>query len=157
MTAIIAAMARNRVIGRAGGLPWHLPADLRRFKATTMGHTLVMGRTTYESIGRPLPGRRTIVVTRQPGWMMPGVDVARSVDEALEMQGASDMFIAGGGDVYRQTLDRVDRLYLTCLGRDVEGDTYFPPFDRAAFTVVAEEAHADEPLPFTFLTLERNR
>lgn len=157
MTAIIAAMARNRVIGRAGGLPWHLPADLRRFKAITMGHTLVMGRTTYESIGRPLPGRRTIVVTRQPGWMMPGVDVARSVDEALEMQGASDMFIAGGGDVYRQTLDRVDRLYLTCLGRDVEGDTYFPPFDRAAFTVVAEEAHADEPLPFTFLTLERNR
>ena len=154
--AVIAAMARNGVIGRGQQLPWRLSEDLRRFKAITMGHVLLMGRTTFDSIGRPLPGRRTIVVTRQPGWSAPGVDVAHSIDEALSRAAGAQVFVAGGGDVYRQTIDRAARLYLTQIDRDVEGDTFFPSFDRAGFTVVEEERHGGEALPFTFLTLERN-
>lgn len=153
--AIIAAVGANGVIGRDGGLPWRLPEDLRRFKALTMGHTLVMGRATYDSIGRPLPGRRTIVVTRQPAWSAPGVDVAHSVDEALLMAGRGPVFVAGGGEIYRQCLDRADVLHLTLVDASVEGDTWFPEFDRAAFREVAREPHADGDLPFTFVTYER--
>ena len=153
--AIIAAVAANGVIGHRGGLPWTLPEDLRHFKALTMGHTLVMGRATYDSIGRPLPGRRTIVITRQTVWSVPGVDVAHSVDEALLMAGRGDVFVAGGGDVYRQCLDRADRLHLTLVGVAVDGDTWFPDFDRTVFHEVAREEHPEGPLPFAFVTYER--
>jgi dihydrofolate reductase len=153
--AVIAALARNGAIGCRQQLPWRLPADLRRFKALTMGHTLVMGRATFDSIGRPLPGRRTIVVTRQPDWRATGAEVVHSIDEALQRAAAETVFVAGGGDVYRQTIDRAERLYLTLIDRDVEGDTFFPAFDRADFRVVEREDHSGEPLPFEFLTLER--
>ena len=154
--AIIAAIGANGVIGHKGQLPWRLPEDLRRFKALTMGHTLIMGRSTYDSIGRPLPGRRTIVVTRQPAWRTPGVDVAHSVEEALLMAGRGTVFVAGGGEIYRQCLDHADRLHLTLVDARVEGDTWFPDFDRGAFHEVAREEHAEGAVPFAFVTYERN-
>lgn len=153
--ALIAAMARNRAIGIKGQLPWRLSDDLKRFKAITMGHVLLMGRTTFDSIGRPLPGRRTIVVTRQRDWSAPGVEVAHTIDEAIEKAGHHQIFVAGGADIYRQTIDRASRLYLTLVSRDVEGDAFFPIFDESAFDVVERELHRNGDLPFEFLTLER--
>ena len=161
--ALIAAMARNRVIGCAQQLPWRLPEDLKRFKATTMGHALLMGRATFDAIGRALPGRRSIVVTRQAGWSAPGVEVVHSIDVglALAADGAGSaapdgqLFVAGGGDIFQQTIERADRLYLTLIDLDVEGDTFFPEFDAARFREVERESHPNAPLPFTFVTLER--
>src|SRR5689334_16579638 len=103
---VIAALARNRAIGYKGRMPWRLPEDLQRFKAITMGHVLLMGRTTFESIGRPLPGRRTIVVTRRTDWSTRGAEIAASIDDAIEKAGPAEIFVAGGADIYRQTIDR---------------------------------------------------
>ncbi|AKQ64040.1 Dihydrofolate reductase [Myxococcus hansupus] len=154
----IVAMAANRVIGAGNQLPWRLSADLARFKRITMGHTLVMGRKTYESIGRPLPGRTFIVVTRQRDFAPAGVQVAHSVDDALakaQASGDTEVFIAGGADLYAQTMDRVQRLYLTRIDRDFPGDTCFPEVDLSGWTCVEEEQHLDAELPFAFLTYER--
>lgn len=153
--AIIAAVGANGVIGRQGGLPWRLPEDLRRFKALTMGHTLIMGRATYDSIGRALPGRRTIVITRQVAWSAPGVDVAHSVDEALLMAGPGPAFVAGGGEIYRQCLEHADVLHLTLVEAAVDGDTWFPAVDPKTFREVAREPHQEGELPFAFVTYER--
>lgn len=153
----IVAMATNRCIGRDNTLPWRLPADLKRFKQLTMGHTLIMGRKTYESIGRPLPGRTTLVVTRQRDYAPEGVQVAHSLEQALELARGDEVFIAGGADLYRQAMEHVRRLYLTRIGRDYEGDTFFPELDLSGWRLVAEEHHpatATEP-PFSFLTYER--
>ncbi|WP_375767573.1 dihydrofolate reductase [Archangium gephyra] len=154
----IVAMATNRCIGRDNTLPWRLPADLKRFKQLTMGHTLVMGRKTYESIGRPLPGRKTVVVTRQRNYAPEGVQVAHSLEQALELaRGDDEAFIAGGADLYRQALAHVRRLYLTRIGQDYEGDTFFPEVDLSGWRLISEEHHpatATEP-PFSFLTYER--
>jgi dihydrofolate reductase len=153
----IVAMAANRCIGKDNTLPWRLPADLRRFKQLTLGHTLVMGRKTYESIGRPLPGRTIVVVTRQRDYAPEGVHVAHSLEQALELARGDEVFIAGGADLYRQTMDRLRRLYLTRLDRDYEGDTFFPEVDLSGWRLVEEEHHpatATEP-PFSFLTYER--
>jgi dihydrofolate reductase len=157
MISAIVAMATNRCIGRDNTLPWRLPADLKRFKQLTMGHTLVMGRKTYESIGRPLPGRTTVVVTRQRDYAPEGVQVAHSLEQALELARGDEVFIAGGADLYRQAMAHVRRLYLTRIGRDYEGDTFFPEVDLSGWRLVAEEHHeatATEP-PFSFLTYER--
>ncbi len=155
----IVAMASNRVIGSNNQLPWRLPADLKRFKQLTMGHTLLMGRKTFESIGRPLPGRTTIVITRQRGYAPEGVKVTHSVDEALALaQGDDEIFIAGGAELYAQTLDRLDRLYLTRIERDVPGDTRFPEVDLSTWKRTEQEHHpapTPEALPYTFLTYER--
>jgi dihydrofolate reductase len=155
----IVAMAANRVIGAGNQLPWRLPADLARFKRLTLGHTLVMGRKTYESIGRPLPGRTSIVITRQPGYAPAGVTVAHSVDDALAQaraRGDDEVFIAGGADVYAQTMDRVQRLYLTRIAKDVPGDTRFPEVDLSSgWRLIEEEQHPEGELPFAFLTYER--
>ena len=153
----IVAMATNRCIGRDNTLPWRLPADLKRFKQLTMGHTLIMGRKTYESIGRPLPGRTTLVVTRQRDYAPEGVQVAHSLEQALELARGDEVFIAGGADLYRQAMEHVRRLYLTRIGRDYEGDTFFPELDLSGWRLLAEEHHpatATEP-PFSFLTYER--
>ena len=128
--SIIVAVAENGVIGRDGKLPWHLSADLRRFKQLTMGHTLIMGRRTWESISRPLRGRRMIVVSRQPGFQVgfPGIEVAASVDEALQRaiaSGDDEAFIIGGGALYKDALPRADRLYYTAVQTNVGGDAYF--------------------------------
>jgi dihydrofolate reductase len=130
---IVAAVARNGVIGVDGGLPWHLPDELRLFKATTLGHVLVMGRRTYESVGRPLPGRTTVVVTRQPDWGADddSVAVAHSVPEALELAAGLDdeVFVVGGAQVYAEALPVADRLALTFVDSEPEGDTVFPDVD----------------------------
>lgn len=123
---IVAAVARNGVIGRDGDLPWHLPEDLRHFKELTMGGTLVMGRKTYESIGRPLPGRRTVVVTRQPDWSAEGVETASSLEDALARAGDGDVFVVGGGEIYRQALERADVLEITEVHTEPDGDVFFP-------------------------------
>lgn len=125
----IAAMSRNRVIGRGGQIPWHLPDDFRFFKRTTLGHVLVMGRKTFESIGRPLPGRDTIVLTRST-WSHPGVLTAASLDcLPLAPDDPRQVFICGGAQVYAQTLPFCSDLYLTLVKREVEGDTFFPAFE----------------------------
>jgi len=156
--SLIAAMSRNRAIGLDQGLPWYLPADLKRFKALTTGHTLIMGRKTFETLRGPLPWRTTIVVTRQPNYDPPGVIVARSIDEALAKAGGDEVFIAGGEDVFRQTLDRADRLYLTLIDRDYPGDTFFPEFDESAWRLAErEDFPAEEQHPaFSFLVYERD-
>jgi dihydrofolate reductase len=138
----IAAMAANRVIGDGNRLPWHLPEDLARFKRLTMGGTLVLGRKTYESIGRPLPGRKTVVVSRQPGYAPEGVLVARSIEEALERAGEGNVWIAGGAAIYRQALDRCERLYLTRIEAEIQGDAFFPEIDEAVWRKVEEERWA---------------
>ena len=157
----IVAMATNRCIGRDNTLPWRLPADLKRFKQLTLGHTLIMGRKTYESIGRPLPGRTMVVVTRQKDYAPEGVKVVHSVDEALALaRGDSEVFIAGGAELYAQTMDRVERLYLTRIERAFPGDTYFPEVDLSGWRLIEGEHHAPESatdLPYSFLTYERHR
>lgn len=157
----IVAMASNRVIGANNTLPWRLPDDLKRFKQLTMGHTLVLGRKTYESIGRPLPGRTMVVVTRQQDYAPEGVKVARSVDEALTLAaGDSEVFIAGGAELYAQTMDRIERLYLTRIEREFPGDTYFPELDLSGWRLIEGEHHCPDSatdLPYSFLTYERPR
>ncbi|MPZ62642.1 MAG: dihydrofolate reductase [Propionibacteriales bacterium] len=140
---IIAAVARNGVIGVDGGLPWHLPGDLPRLKALTMGHVLVMGRKTFDSIGRPLPGRTTIVVTRRPDWTAAGVEVSSSVESALARAAelGEQVFVMGGGEIYAQALRYADRLELTEVDAAPDGDTYFPSVDWTAWRETAREHH----------------
>ena len=148
--SLIAAIAANGVIGRDGGLPWKLPTDLARFKRLTMGHSLIMGRRTFASIGRALPGRDTVVMTRGE-WSAEGVRVAHSVEEALLATADRMVFVAGGGDVYRAFLARADRLDLTRIEAEVDGDTRFPPFDEREFELLSDEPHAAEAgAPFTY-------
>jgi dihydrofolate reductase len=159
--SLIAAMAANRVIGRDNGLPWYLPPDLKRFKALTMGHVLVMGRRTYDSVGQPLPGRTNLVVTRQEGWTAPGVVVARSLPAAIEearRRGESELFIAGGAEVYRQALPLADRIYLTRIEADFAGDARFPEIPAAEWRLAESEGHplaGTPPVPFRFEVWER--
>jgi len=140
---IVAAIARNGVIGVDGGLPWHLPDDLRRFKALTMGHVLVMGRRTYESIGRPLPGRTTVVVTRRADWSAGADEVirARDVPGALELAAEIDdeVFVVGGGQIYEEALPLTDRLELTLVDAEPKGDTVFPAIDWSEWREVRRE------------------
>jgi len=129
--ALIAAVARNGVIGHRGGIPWHLPEDFAHFKATTLGSTLVMGRATYDSIGRPLPGRSTIVLTRDPDWYADGVMVAHDLDSALALAAdlPGDVYVAGGAHVYAASMQRADEQILTEVHQSPEGDTFYPAFD----------------------------
>lgn len=152
LLTLVAAVARNGVIGRAGDLPWHLPQDLAHFKATTLGHPLVMGRRTFESIGRPLPGRRSIVITRDPAWHHAGVETAGSFTEALGLAGPADeVFVVGGGEVYAEALPYAHALVLTEIDREVEGDTYFPEVDPNVWREVSREEHDG----FAFVRYER--
>jgi len=160
IVSLIAAVAENGVIGIENRLPWRLPLDLERFKALTWGHPLVMGRRTFESVGRALPGRRSIVLSGDPGWSPPpGVERAHDFEEALALSGeAKEVFVAGGEAVYRLALPRADRLYLTCVHADVEGDRHFPSFSPEDWRLVEEEPHpADDrhPYPFTFRVYHR--
>jgi dihydrofolate reductase len=136
---LIAAVARNGVIGADGGIPWHLPEDFAHFKATTLGHTLVMGRATYESIGRPLPGRTTIVVTRDPAWSADGVLVAHSLEEALAIAGDDEVFVAGGASVYEAALPHADAQLLSEVDVEPDGDTFYPPVDTDVWAEVSRE------------------
>jgi dihydrofolate reductase len=156
---LVAALARNGVIGRGGSLPWQLPDDLKRFKALTWAKPIVMGRRTCESIGRALPGRRNLVLTRQAGVAVPGVETVATIDEALaRCEGAPEICVIGGGEIYRATLPVADVLELTEVQADVEGDVLFPAHDRAQWREVARERHpADErhALAMDFVRYER--
>ncbi len=154
-------MAENRVIGVNNTLPWRLPADLRHFRRATTGHHVVMGRRNYESIGKPLPERNNIVVTRNPDYRAPGCTVTHSLEQALAAaRNDTEVFIIGGAEIYRQAFDRADRLYLTVVHADIRGDTYFPEFDPAQWHEISRERHeADEknPYAYTFLAYDRKR
>ncbi len=161
--SLIVAVSSNGVIGRDGGLPWHLPADLKHFKRTTMGHHLIVGRRTWEEVGKPLPGRTMVVVTRSQRFAPEGAKVVRSVEQALEIAAEDDEpFIGGGSQIYRIALarDLVHRIYLTRIHAEVEGDTFFPEFDLDDWELVSEEHHeADEKNEFeySFLVYDRTR
>ncbi|HEX4737859.1 MAG TPA: dihydrofolate reductase [Allosphingosinicella sp.] len=156
---LIVARADNGVIGRDGALPWHLPDDLKRFKALTMGTPMVMGRKTFESLPRLLPGRRHIVLTRDPNWRADGAEVARDVADALRIADAPDVSVIGGADVFRLFEPVADRVELTEVHADIEGDTILPAFNPAAWKEVAREEHqgADDRPAFSFVTLARQR
>jgi dihydrofolate reductase len=139
-------MSRNRIIGRQGALPWHIPEDLRRFRELTSGHTLIMGRKTFESIGRPLPGRRNIVVTHQTGYRAAGCLSAPSFEEAVRLAApAAEVFICGGAEIYRQALPLADRIYLTVINDDYDGDTTFPAIPAAEFDLIAQQRISSTP------------
>ena len=145
---IVAALDEQRVVGRGGELPWRLPADLRHFKAVTMGHPIIMGRLTYESIGKPLPGRLNIVLSRQPAYEAPGCVVAASLEQAFDeagRHGAEWAMVIGGHSLFREALPLADALFLTVVHGQYEGDTYFPDFDGTQWKVVEREHRsADE-------------
>ena len=157
--SIIAAMSANRVIGRNNSLPWKLPEDLKRFKKLTMGHHLLMGRKTFESIGRSLPGRTTVVITRRTGYTPTGALVAHSIEQALQMAAGDDeVFVAGGAQIYQQTLPRADRLYLTSIHQEFEGDTDFPEFDESDWQLTFQESRQPDEqnsYSYSFLIYER--
>ncbi|GAB2599053.1 dihydrofolate reductase [Kribbella endophytica] len=149
---LIAAVGRNGVIGRDNDLPWRIREDLQHFKQLTLGHTLVMGRKTYDSIGRPLPGRRTVVITRQPDWSAEGVEVVHTIDDALKLADGNDIYVAGGGEIYRLALPYADRLELTEVDQAPEGDVTFPAIDPAAWTETARDPREG----FTFVSYLRS-
>ena len=154
---LVVAVADNGVIGADGAMPWHLPADLRRFKALTMGKPMVMGRKTFESLPGLLPGRRHVVLTRDKHWDEDGAEIARSVDEALRMANSAHVAIVGGAEVYRLFLPLAARIELTEIHADPEGDTRFPAYDRAEWTESFRESHPAElgKPGFDFVTLLR--
>jgi dihydrofolate reductase len=158
IVSLVLAMAENRVIGRAGGLPWHLPKDLQYFKKLTVDHTVIMGRKTFEEIKQPLANRRNVVISRQPSFQPRGVTVVPSLEEALALGATeSEVFVIGGGEIFRLALPRADRLYLTLVHAKLEGDTYFPSFDLATWALEEEEQHpADEKHAYAF-TFRRYR
>ena len=144
--ALVVAVSRNGVIGRNGGLPWHVSSDLKRFKAITMGKPVIMGRRTWESLPRrPLAGRANIVVTRQEAYDAPGALVAASLKDALAQAEGEEICIIGGGELFREALPMADRLYLTEIDLDVPGDTYFPAIDATSWIEISREAHSRGP------------
>lgn len=153
----IVAMSKNRIIGHAGKLPWHLSEDLKRFKALTMGHPIIMGRKTYESIGRVLPGRQNIILTRSKDFKIQNGQIAADLDAALGLcsQPCEEAFIIGGSEIYKLALPRLNRIYLTLIQKEVEGDTAFPDFSKEGFVLTAQEDHLNAPLPFSFMTYDR--
>ena len=162
---LVAAVARNGVIGSDQQLPWRLSTDMKRYKALTWGRPMVMGRKTFESIGRALPGRETIVVTRDPGFAAEGVVIAHDLDAALDraadrarVMGASEIIVAGGGEIYAQTIARAERLFITEVALDAEGETRFPPIDPGQWREVGREKGERGPrdeAEFAFVEYER--
>lgn len=159
MISIIVAVAQNGVIGGGNQLLWHISEDLQRFKRITSGHPVIMGRKTFESLGRPLPNRQNVVITRQQDYRPDGVTVVRSLEEAIALFTAeTEVFITGGGEIYRQALPLTDKVYLTVVCHDYEGDTHFPELDQAQWKEVFRERHEhgkDYPYPFEYIDYER--
>ena len=157
--SIVVAMAANRVIGRDNQLPWHLPADLKHFKQTTMGKPILMGRKTWESIGRPLPGRTNIVITRDENYDAPGCVVVHSIEAAMQaVEEQDEVMIIGGAEFYRQVLPRTDRIYLTRINEDFEGDTLFPELISSEWQEAGRvdcDADDNNPHSYSFITLDR--
>lgn len=157
VVALIAAVARNGVIGNDNALPWRLPADMRQFRERTMGKTIVMGRKTAESLGKALPGRDNVVISRQKDFQLPGMKVVHSLDEALAGR-RGEIMVIGGAEIYRQALVRAGLMYLTLIEADVEGDTTFPSYPQDEWEEIEAENHAadgENPYPYRFVTLRR--
>ena len=155
---LIAAMGKNRAIGLDGRMPWHLPAELQHFKKTTMGKTIVMGRKTWQAIGRPLPGRQNIVVSRNPDFLAKGADLAASVDAAVAMSESDEVMIIGGGQLYALALPSATRMVLTLIDLEPEADTWFPEWDDAEWSQVSEEHYPiddDNKLAYRVIELSR--
>jgi dihydrofolate reductase len=156
---LIAAMDQNRLIGSNNQLPWHLPADLAFFKRTTMGKPIMMGRKTYESIGRPLPGRRNIVITRDAKLKLEGCEIAHSIEAAMSLVGdADEVMLIGGASLYEQTIARAEKLYITQIHDDFSGDTWFPEIDRAVWREEYREdfdADHNNPHAYSFIQFVR--
>ena len=163
--ALIVAASENNVIGKNNQLPWYLPGDLKYFKAITMAKPVIMGRKTFESIGKPLPGRDNIVITRNPDYQAEGIKVVASLEAAIELaesiiliNGGEEVMIIGGAEIYRQALPNADRVYLTRVHRHVEGDAFFPELAEQDWQEVArEDIAAEEPNPFDFSYLVLDR
>ena len=159
LVSLIVAASQNNVIGKNNQLPWRLPEDLKRFKQLTMGHPILMGRKTFESIGKPLPGRTNIVITRQRGLEACGAAVVHSMEEALQIcEGQEEVFVIGGAEIYKQALPLADRIYLTHIDQDFEGDTFLPAIDPAQWKETSRQdfpASADTPPPHSFLILKK--
>lgn len=159
IVSVVVAIAENNAIGKDNQLLWHLPADLKHFKQITTGHTIIMGRKTYDSIGKPLPNRRNIVITRAADLQIPGAEVVNDVDQALELcAGEDEVFIIGGAELYKSTLSRIHRIYLTRVHQSYEADAFFPEIDFDTW----EETNIEQHLPdeknrvaYTFSTLLR--
>ena len=169
--SLISAVAKNGVIGGGNTLLWDLPADMKHFRTTTSGHTVIMGRKTYESIGRPLPNRKNIVITRDASYMKDGIDVVNSLEEAIrlitlehgkefeENQDEVEAFIIGGGEIYKQAIDKAQKLYITEVHQDFEGDTLFPEIDKAIWKEVSREDHTEDDtnkIPYSFVEYKKS-
>ncbi|MFQ5469629.1 MAG: type 3 dihydrofolate reductase [Gammaproteobacteria bacterium] len=159
--SLIVAMANNRVIGKNNQLPWRLPADLQNFKKVTMGKPVIMGRKTFESIGRPLPGRKNIIITSNPAYVSTGCEIVNSLDQALDLaRQEPEAMIIGGAEIYRLALPMVQRMYVTLIHEDIEGDTRFADYNRDEWLVSDRSDHTpdeDNPHQYSFLVLERKR
>ncbi len=143
--SLIVAMDENRLIGNDNQLPWHLPADLAFFKSTTMGKPIIMGRKTFDSIGRPLPGRRNIIITRNPDFSAEGCEIVNDIDGALDRCSDQDeLMLIGGASLYEQILTRVNNMYITQVHHSFEGDTWFPEFDLAEWKIESQQDYSDE-------------
>jgi dihydrofolate reductase len=155
--SIIVAVAKNRVIGINNTLPWHLPEDLKRFRALTMGHHIIMGRKTYDSLGRLLPGRTTVIVTRNTDYKVEGAIIAHSLHDAITLCKADDeVFLIGGAELYQEGLKLSSKLYITEIALDVEGDAYFPEYSADEWQESSSEAHVSEQgLAFNYVTYVR--
>lgn len=162
--SIIVAMTEDQVIGYEGKMPWNIPEDLKHFKQTTLGHTLLMGRKTFDSIGRVLPGRRTIVITRNLKAKIEGAEIAYSVESALELAKGDEIFVVGGADLYEQLLPFADRMYVTLIRHPFKGDKYFPKFDwnewkhmsfKLATTSAQQQEGVKTPIAFDILYMKR--
>lgn len=156
--SLIAAMAENRVIGKDNQMPWHIPGELKIFKEYTTGKILIMGRKTHESIGRVLPDRTTVIVTRQKDYAVPGAHVVHSLDEALKLAKTlgGEIMIGGGGELFAQTLDMADFMYLSVIHAAFDGETYFPPWSPESFREVSRK-EVDASIPYSFIVYERVR
>lgn len=155
---LVAALARNGIIGARGKMPWHLPEDLKYFKQLTLGHPVIMGRRTWESLGKALPDRENIIVSRRPGFEAPGAIVAASLEAAIALcAGEPVAFVIGGAEIYAAALQFADGLALTEIDRDYEGDTRFPEWDRSAWRVSQKETHtSDQGVRFSYVRYERS-
>src|SRR3990167_10858678 len=153
VSIIVAVAGEKRVIGKKGSLPWYIPQELKRFKEITMGHPIIMGRKTHESIGRVLPGRTNIIITREPNYQAEGCIVVHSLEEALRQVQDEEVFVIGGGEIYKQALPLADKLYLTYIDKEIEGDTFFPDYSDFKRVISESDWQQSEGFKYKFLEL----
>lgn len=153
--SLIAAMSRNKVIGKDNKLPWKLPADMKRFRELTSGKPVIMGRKTFESIGKPLPNRKNIIITRDRNYKRDGCIIVHSAKDALKAAGDGDVMIIGGAQIYAEFLPKANKMYLTFIDADFEGDAYFPEYNEDEWKEMNREEHVDNEFSYAFVDLER--